>query len=296
MGTEKLYTVLEGKNGNTIVKTASCYNHCPVMKKISKNAFVNTETGEINQTSRKSLLRGDNPISNRRSREALDDLIFLNIRKTDYVYYYCLTYSRKEVNLNKIYRNHNYFIEKLRGYSALEYIYVVEPYNNNDGYHIHGLLIAQSILPFSQSDFQHLWNRGSTDFKFCKYHKNIASYLTAHVTNSENTFARHLSDKAIANSYLPAYCNIVRHSSGIIKPKKTVLTQMQYENTVLSKIVPDYKRTFYQEKKVNNKTLLIEYNYFYYYADSISMESNYERKNLLFNYARRYGLFETSTQ
>ena len=63
MGTEKLYTVLEGKNGNTIVKTASCYNHCPVMKKISKNAFVNTETGEINQTSRKSLLRGDNPIT-----------------------------------------------------------------------------------------------------------------------------------------------------------------------------------------------------------------------------------------
>lgn len=259
-----------GTSRNFIVKKVSCFNLNPVCKKIDKNRFVNTETGEIIRSRKNSRKRNGNAVSLRRSKENLSDLIYFNVDRSDTVYRYTLTYAEKEQDLNAVYRNHNYFIEKLRKSTGLrmEYIYTVEPYEDYSGYHIHGIIISKSYIRLAENALDGLWKRGYTSVAICKDHKNLPSYITPHETKADNDFAKHLNGKAVTNGFLPAYCNIVRHSTGIKQPTVEYLTQEEFNQTELSELQPDSERTFCKEIKNKHDKIIcrIWYRYSYYTA------------------------------
>lgn len=258
----------KGSSGNCIVQSMSCCNKRPIMKKIGKADYVNIETGEIKQTSRHSSTRAENRISLNRSKKELEELVLMNVSKSDTVYTYTLTYKNKQTELKSLYHNHNYFIERLRDFylEDIEYIYIVEPYNDLSGYHIHGLVIAKYPIIIEYSRFNQLWGRGYTECKKREYNTNLASYLTAHQTNSENEEARHLNEKAIAIGCLPAYSHIVRHSRGVKKAKKVKLTKEEFEQTDLANITPNYERSYCKEfiNNSNGMVFKVGFNHSYY--------------------------------
>lgn len=260
--------VKKGASGNCMVQSMSCCNKHPTMKKIGKADYVDIETGEIKHTSRHSSTRAENYISFNRSKNELEELVFMNVSKSDTVYTYTLTYKNKQTKVDKVSRNHNYFMERLRDFylEDIEYIYIVEPYNDLSGYHIHGLVIAKYPIIIEYSQFNQLWGRGYTECKKRENNTNFASYLTAHQTNSGNEKAKHLNEKSIAIGCLPAYSHIIRHSRGIKKAKKTNLTKEEFEQTDLANITPDYERSYYKEfiNNSNGAIFKVGYSHSYY--------------------------------
>lgn len=251
-----------------IFKTTNC-NHLPIVKKIGKNLHINTRTGEIiqdkpaNQTLKDYWIKVTN--------NNLADLIKNNLFDIKKVLLLTLTYSNKQSDYKKIAEDYKRFIKKLRQevtlYGRIEYIYVLELYDDLVNYHLHAILFFNETIfnVFIDKELIYkLWGHGDISVGQPTKNNQVVSYLTAHKVKTITKDNRHMHEKALRQEHLPTGFRYYRYSKGIKKP--TIFTDT-YKNAVefLANNGFDYKKQqLYPSslKSLNGNTLYYCKQYF----------------------------------
>ncbi len=242
-----LVKVKQVKNNVEILNTSKC-NHCPVIKRLCKGVHVNTKTGEIIYD-KVQKTRADTyslQIANRN----LADLIKNNLSDYKKMLLLTLTYSPKQSNYKKIAEDFKRFIKKLRQqvtqFGTIDYIYVLELYDDLVNFHIHAILFFNSATQnvFIDKDLIYkLWGHGDISVSQPTKDNQIISYLTAHKVKNVTEQNKHLHEKALRQEHLPTGIKYYRYSTGIRKPiiytetyanalKTLVSSGFKYYNTV----------------------------------------------------------------
>ena len=130
--------------GNTVEATqVSSFNNSPITKKISKNQWVNLQTGEIitKEVSDKQKNKSQNIKSVKQTVKKIRNLINANFNgMSDNEYFITLTYKENMQDTKRLYRDFEKFIKRLKyDFENLLYIGVVEP-QGRGAWHVHLLL------------------------------------------------------------------------------------------------------------------------------------------------------------
>ena len=246
--------VSKGKNGNITVKSVMGGNSNPSVRKIGKNTYINHITGELIESGRKSIKKGENVKSIVKSTTLWHDLISYNIQDYKKVLRFCLTFEDKTLDLDLIRPLYSRFIEKLRDkytktFGKIEYMYSPELYVDIQGYHLHGLLYFPNIKgkPYIDcKEFEKIWGNGDVDINDCQCMGDLFRYILPHSTNAQNDYADHMNEKYERLKLMPSNAKLVRHSRGITAPTTTT---MKYSDFLAKygKIKPTFERAYYKD-------------------------------------------------
>ena len=251
-----------------IVKTTHC-NHNPIVKRLSKGMHINTKTGEIIQD------KTDNQVSKaywlKVTNQNLADIIQHNLIDRKKVLLLTLTYNPMQSDYKKIAEDFKRFIKKLRQqvtcFGNIEYIYVLELYDDLIHYHIHAILFFNNSPYNVFVDKQIIldaWGHGNITLSQPTKDNQIVSYLTAHKVKNVTEQNKHMHQKALRQEHLPIGSKYYRYSKGIKKP---VIFKDTYANAVnhLAKLGFEYhKQQLYPShlKAFNGNTLYYCKQYF----------------------------------
>lgn len=240
------------KMGNTTeLQYMSFYNAQAKIKKLSEEEYVVLETGEIKLFEKKSETRADSKNSLQKTMKRIRELVTTNITDIRKVRWCTLTYKENMTDTQKLYddfrkfnQRFHYYLSK-QGIEIPEYIAVSEP-QLRGAWHLHIFYIwKDSPAPFIKSEvFSSIWGHGFTWIKALK-DDNVASYLCAYLSDLELdediqayfpdnpkttkiVTDLHGKEKKIAKglrmSLYPPKFKIIRHSSGIKKPEKKMMS------------------------------------------------------------------------
>lgn len=181
--------------------------------RLSATELLNKSTGEIKQyshhnTSNKNI---------NRSLTSLRRLINNNFVGNKNEIHITLTYSKLELDKNKVSSNFKKFWKKVRyRYSSLEYIAIYEKHNSG-GWHIHCLAkdITGQELYIPHCELTQLWQQGYVYITKVHNNKNIGAYFSKYAKLDDNS-------KSIAD--YPKNGKLYSSSRGIQKPIKRVMT------------------------------------------------------------------------
>lgn len=262
---DSLVTVTEmGKV--TEIQYMSRFNNQARTMKLSDDEYVVVDTGEIKEYEEQSETKKGSENSIRKTMKRIRELIQTNVTDIKKVRWVTLTYRDNMTDSKRLYddfRKFNQrFIHRLNscGIEKPEYIAIAEP-QQRGAWHLHILYIWNESAPYIYNDaFANLWGHGFTKVKALK-DDNIANYLIAYLTDLDITeeqkeyFDESMMKEVEENSkkksvvkgarlYLyPKNFNIVRHSRGIKKPKKTTMLYKEALEKVSGKKLK-YQTTF----------------------------------------------------
>ena len=223
----------------------------PVCKKLSKDFYLDTRTGEVKEykhiTNRSECFE-----SLRKSMQHIRALINANVTNSYCVRWITLTYRENMTDAKRLYHDFEkfwkrflYYCEK-NDFEKPEYISVVEP-QGRGAWHIHGLFFWSSKAPFIPNNtLADLWGHGFVNIKEPKNCDNLGAYFTAYLTNMSTEEIEKVSAEEKIHAYVaasitattepvqiqdkkilkgarlalyPPGINIIRHSRGIKYPE-----------------------------------------------------------------------------
>lgn len=249
--TKDSYVTVTKMGNTTELQYMSFYNTEAKIKKLSESEYVVVETGEIKPFEKKAETRADSSNSLKKTMKRIRELVTTNITDPRKVRWCTLTYKENVTDPHRLYQDFRKFNQRFRyylnrqGIETPEYIAVGEP-QLRGAWHLHIIYIwKDNPAPFIKNEvFSSIWGHGFTSIKAVK-DDNISSYLCAYLCDLELNeemlayFPEHTQtiktvtdlhgkEKRIAKGmrmYLyPPKFNIIRHSKGIKKPEKTMMT------------------------------------------------------------------------
>ena len=201
----------------------------PKIRKISKNQYVNIDTGEIGDYDLK-----ENKVNVESIRKTFKELVYL-IRHnftadSENQLFITLTYAENMEDKDKLYKDFEKFYKKLKYRykdKKLDYILVAEP-QGRGAWHVHMMLKGDKPLYIHDSVIRDLWGHGITQTERLKS-DDVGRYYVAYFTNLEvEAKEENSKDKRyIKGARLPLYpsgMKIYRSTRGIEKPPKVVMT------------------------------------------------------------------------
>ena len=155
------------------------------IKKISKEQYIDTRTGEVCDFQHIKN-RADDKQNVSKTLSKGRDLINCNITDNSRVRWVTLTYAENMTNPERLYLDFKHFNEKLRKiYGKYEYITCAEP-QARGAWHLHCLLIFPDIAPFiPNSELANIWRKGFVKIQKLDNVDNVGAYLTAYLGDFE---------------------------------------------------------------------------------------------------------------
>jgi len=254
----------------------------PVCKKISRDQYVNTQTGEVFEY-RHIENRAQCYDSIRRTMKKIREIINCNVTNIRNIRWITLTYKENMTDSNRLYKDYEKFWKRLvyyfetNGIEKPEYITVIEP-QGRGAWHVHGLLIWDGEAPYIEnSTLAKIWGNGFVSVKQPKECDNLGAYFSAYLSNMtideieklpkkeqdkmfiaaavtgatavfDGVTEDNQSKKIIKGARLAMYpsgMNILRHSRGIKKPE-VVRTTYDRAHAYLATA----KETYYQSYEI----------------------------------------------
>lgn len=223
---DQLSTVYDTGNIVEVITASRQYQNLAAYRKIDKNHFVNTETGEI----------GCFKHSNGKVSQSSLSRTFANLRRTineNFVgdnseLFVTLTYARLTTDTTQVRNDFKHFIASLRRYVSVEYIVCIEP-QNSGSWHLHVLLkrFDNVKLTISKPLMDKLWRHGITHIERLPFADNFGAYFTARLIDVDELeeygkHSEHGQKKSIIKGqrlkFYPAGLHIFRCSKGIKRP------------------------------------------------------------------------------
>lgn len=216
-------------------------NSFTTLKRISKNEYVNTVTGEVKEYHSQTQTRS-NSKSLKNSFIALRRLINCNFSASISELMIVLTYSEVITDPERLYYDFKRFWPKMQyHYGPLSYIAVIEP-QNTGSWHIH-LLVKRNDkkkLYIPKSNIDKLWGHGFTFVERIKNANNLGAYLCSYFTNVdllENAnFSKSSESKMIIKNgrlhFYPPNFKIYRCSRDIKRVHPVSMTYSEVEELV----------------------------------------------------------------
>lgn len=255
--------------------TMSKYPHTFETRKISKEQYVNTATGEVHDYMQSST-RADNRDSLRKTFKKIRDVINANCTEPDKLHWVTLTYKDNMTDAKQLYTDFKkfmmrfyYFCDK-NSFKRPEYISVAEP-QARGAWHMHLLLIWDFKRPFLDNNtvFAPIWGHGFTKIKSVKKCDNFGSYLSAYLadvsldelssTELKNVDKSKIvvkgSKKIIKGGRLSMYpvgMNIFRSSKGIKRPVTTVETESKSCDEIRTDMLHSGTQTYRQTYSISD--------------------------------------------
>lgn len=255
-------------------------NHVAHIKKLSKDEYVDLNTGEIKEF-KHSENRKESYNSLRQTFKKLRYLINNNFQGNPNELHIILTYADNMTDTKRLYNDFKRFMTRLkRQYvnTTIDYLSVVEP-QARGAWHYHLLIRFNDLdkVYISNSDLAKLWEQGFVKILSLKDVDNIGAYLSAYLADvelTEDTIGMALNEsrdvqikivKGEAKKFVkggrlhmyPSGMNLYRKSKGIEMPERK---NMKYRE--LKKIVkhnqPHYSKSYEIEKDDFSNTIQFE--------------------------------------
>lgn len=196
-------------------------NQNPV-KRISRTEYVDLN-GEVQKYQQISKNRSESLESLVRTMKRLSRYIEHNFSGNKNELWITLTYAENVTDSKRVYSDFKAFMKKIRRhYGHVEYISVLEP-QKRGAWHIHALFKSDNDDYFyiANSHLQKLWKHGFVKVKKLKNSDNVASYVTAYLTDLKHEDGNNKKIEKGARLHLyPSGMNFYRMSRGIEKPEK----------------------------------------------------------------------------
>ncbi|RLL39799.1 replicative protein [Oceanobacillus piezotolerans] len=196
-------------------------NQNPV-KRISRTEYVDLN-GEVQKYQQISKNRSESLESLVRTMKRLSRYIEHNFSGNKNELWITLTYAENVTDSKRVYSDFKAFMKKIRRhYGHVEYISVLEP-QKRGAWHIHALFKSDidDYFYIANSHLQKLWKHGFVKVKKLKNSDNVASYVTAYLTDLKHEDGNNKKIEKGARLHLyPSGMNFYRMSRGIEKPEK----------------------------------------------------------------------------
>ena len=237
----------------TEITFSSTFNNCrPHILKIDAKRYVDMDSGEIKtfkvREDEVKDTRLASPESLRKTLKKVRELVQTNVTDSQRVRWCTLTYRENMTDTKRLYEDLRKFFQRLqyyckaKGYGKFEYIGVCEP-QGRGSFHMHVFLIWEKRAPYIDNEaFREIWGHGFVKITALDDIDNIGGYFQSYLTdleipdekieyfNSEHVKTVTTGNKekrfikgARLHMY-PKYFNILRHSRGIKKPEKEIMT------------------------------------------------------------------------
>lgn len=261
------------------------------IKKLNSSEYVDLKTGKVKKFNKSNIK--NNYKSLKATFKNLRYLINTNFSGSNRELFVTLTYAENMCDTNKLMKDVEKFIKKLRYYVkkenvTLEYINVVEP-QLRGAWHCHILFKFSKYIFVENSIIENLWGQGYTKTKRIDNVDNIGAYLTAYLCDIEvdenkiNTDVDYTSEissvamkgcvfvekenkKFIKGARLHLYpvgLNIYRCSKGIKKPDSEYMLFSEIKKSVVGSAKPRYTSAFEilnEEDEHSNTLIFHSYN------------------------------------
>lgn len=239
------------------------------IRKISKEEYVDTKTGEIRQFKHHES-RASDMVQVAKTLTELRDIINTNVDDVSHCRWVTLTYAENMTDDKKLMIDFQHFNERMRKKAGhYEYIVCAEP-QGRGAWHLHLIMIFENKAPFiDNSVMAACWKRGFVTVKRLDGVDNVGVYLTAYLgdielneaikanvdisgyevkeVETENDNGRMQKKRILKGARLKMYppgFHIYRFSRGIKKPliermteqeaqKKVSADTLTFESTVL---------------------------------------------------------------
>lgn len=249
------------ETGNIISTTETKLNpKGGIIKKLNKDYYVNTQTGELKEFKHKEH-RIDDIKSLKLSMSKLRDIINTNVTNTENCLWVTLTYKENMTDVKRLYSDYNKFSKKmLYHYGKHEYINCVEP-QERGAWHMHVIMIFDHKIFIPNEEIANHWGHGFTKTTNIKDCDNVGAYLSAYLSNVEIEIAKNdkTTEKKIIKgarlSLYPRGMHFYRTSKGLKKPKKTRMTFSSFiKQFIDSKKIESHHLTFCRTKTYESDT------------------------------------------
>lgn len=256
------------QSGNTVeISYSSCTNHTPTIRKISKEKYFVTKSGEIRDFKKKSTIRVQSPESLKRSFKKIKRLVLANVTEPNKVRWVTLTYRENMTDTDRLYQDFRRYTQrfnsycKKHGYGKPEYIAIVEP-QERGAFHWHIFYIWRKKAPYIENEkIAKVWSHGFVSIKSISDADNIAGYLSAYLCNAEidaslkDYFPKDsiavVKDGKQSKYFLkggrlfmyPKNLKLVRHSKGIKYPVKETVSKRQADKEI-AQMTKTYESSF----------------------------------------------------
>ena len=248
--------------GNHISTTHCKFNpKGGVIKKLDKDTYVNTQTGEIGKfnhtTTRNEDLKGI-----KKSMSKLRDIVNTNITNPKNTLWITLTYKDNMTDEKKLYKDYEKFVKKLHyHYGDFEYIACAEP-QERGAWHMHVIMIFEHKPFIPNAELSALWEHGFTKTTSIEDVDNVGAYLSAYLSDLEieNQTSDSTCKKIIKGARLCLYprgMHFYRTSKGIKQPRKLKLTVDNFvRRFILPKKIQPYHVTYNKTKEYDNGNVI----------------------------------------
>lgn len=172
--------------GNIIaIMQAEHTGHDPGIRKLDKDSYVYTETGEVRQFAH-GTARSDDLKTVARSIAQGRDIINANTKNPERCRWLTLTYAENMQDPERLYLDCKHFMERMhKKYGAFEYIMAAEP-QERGAWHAHIITIHPNKAPYmANTDVSEAWKQGFVSVKACDNCDNLGAYLSAYLGNVE---------------------------------------------------------------------------------------------------------------
>lgn len=252
------------------------------IRKISKNEYVNLNTGEVKKF-KHNKSRADDKHNVAKSLKAGRDIINTNVTDVKKVRWLTLTYAENMTDPARLHNDFKIFNTLLRRkIGPYEYITAAEP-QGRGAWHLHSLLIFDDEAPFIPNEvIADCWKQGFVKITKLDDVDNVGVYLTAYLGDMElddvnvnvkaddiktvdvkvndETVSKRIVKGARLKMYPPGF-HIFRYSKNIKKP---LVSRMKYKEAaeLVGPAKLTYSKSVVLEDVENDFSNLLTYEYY----------------------------------
>lgn len=222
---DTLATVYNTGNIVEVITASRQYNTLLPYRKLNKNQFVNTETGEIGFYNRSVGKASQSSLT--KTFTKLRRIINQNFVGDETELFLTLTYATYMEDLLRVRKDFKRFIASLRHHVPVEYVACIEP-QASGSWHLHVLLkrLDGVKLTVSKPLLEKLWKQGIPFVEPLPFTDNFGAYFTARLIDidelegEEHSLQRQKKSiiKGQRLRYYPSGLHIYRCSRGIKRP------------------------------------------------------------------------------
>lgn len=222
---DTLATVYNTGNIVEVITASRQYNTLLPYRKLNKNQFVNTETGEIGFYNRSVGKASQSSLT--KTFTKLRRIINQNFVGDETELFLTLTYATYMEDLLQVRKDFKQFIASLRYHLPVEYVACLEP-QQSGSWHLHVLLkrVDGVSLTLSQGMVNRLWKHGIAFVEPLPFSDNFGAYFTARLIDIDELegdgHSLQRQKKSIIKGqrlkFYPSGCHVFRCSRGIKRP------------------------------------------------------------------------------
>lgn len=252
-------------------------------KKVSKDCYIDTRTGELKNFSH--IENRSQDLSNvAKSLAQGRDLLNANITDVSCCRWITLTYAENMTDPKRLLRDFQVFVRSCRKrYGHFEYIIAAEP-QGRGAWHLHCVFIFDHTAPYMENSVvADLWKQGFVTVKRLDNVDNVGAYLTAYLGDMDLSECNGKTPKGSikeveftdengqkqtkkyikgARLYLyPSGMHIFRWSQGIVKP---TISEMSYREAKekIGEATPTFSKSVSVDDEVNDYHNTLTYEYY----------------------------------